>query len=327
MDYNKLIISIGLLFFIGYFYDKYKSNLETDKEFEDFQIVRKYLLGESKEISNLRNSNKPILWIHINYEKNSRDWDSFLSRSSNDLNLPYYYFTLRSIISKNSNDFNICIIDDNTICKLLEQHEFNFDLGNISEPRKKNVRLLALSKLVYKYGGLVIPPSFICFQSLKNLTNITDNNVLLFGENKNESVSFNSYPFIPSYEIFGSNKENKELNNFIDYIENLVNKEYTNENFFIGNINNYLLNKLRKNDIAIITAEYLGLKTNKNKEITIEDLFGNALIEFNDNAYGMLINNCNILKRHAYNWFCYLSINEILDSNFILAKYLINNCQ
>ena len=48
---------------------------------------------------------------NINYEKNSRDWDSFLSRSSNDLNLPYYYFTLRSIISKNSNDFNICIIE------------------------------------------------------------------------------------------------------------------------------------------------------------------------------------------------------------------------
>ena len=69
MDIKKIILPIGLLLIIGYFYDKYNSNLEKDKQFEDFEIVRKFLLGESKEVNNLRNSRKPILWIPINYEK------------------------------------------------------------------------------------------------------------------------------------------------------------------------------------------------------------------------------------------------------------------
>ena len=117
MKITKLILSVGLLFLVGYLYDKYKSNLNKDKQFEDFEIVKKYLMGESKEIKELRHSIKPILWIPINYEKNSRNWESFFSRSSSNLNLPYFYFTIKSLISKNKDDFNICIIDDSTITK------------------------------------------------------------------------------------------------------------------------------------------------------------------------------------------------------------------
>ena len=86
-NYIKLILFIVLLFILGNVYEKFNINLEKDKKYEDFQIVRKFLLGENKEISSLRNSNKPILWIHINFVKNSRDWDSFFSRSNSDLNI------------------------------------------------------------------------------------------------------------------------------------------------------------------------------------------------------------------------------------------------
>ena len=327
MNYTKLILSVGLLLLIGYLYDKYKTNLDKDKQFEDFEIVQKYLLGESKEISELRNSSKPILWIPINYEKNSRNWESFFSRSNSNLNLPYFYFTLKSLIKKNANDFNICIIDDSTITKLLERQEFDFNLERISDPRRKNVRLLGLAKLVNKYGGLVVPPSFLSFQSFKNINSIIENNILVFGENKNSTVSYDQYPFVPDINIFGSLKNNNQLNNFIEYLENLANKQYSDESFFLGNINNYLLNKLRKKEIALIKAEYLGLKNNQNKEIFVDDLFKTSLIDFNENAYGLYIPYQFLLNRHNYNWFNYLSIKEILDSEFILAKLLIINCQ
>lgn len=326
MNYTKLVLSIGLLLLIGYLYDKYKSNLQKDKQFEDFEIVQKYLLGETKEISNLRNSTKPILWVHINYEKNSRNWESFFSRSNSNLNLPYYYYTLRSIISKNNNDFNICIIDDSTIPKLLEREEFDFNLEKISDPRKKNVRLLGLAKLVNKYGGLVIPPSFLSFQSLSPIKNIIENNILVFGENKNSSISYDQYPFIPDTKIFGSLKNNRELNNFIEYLENIVNKNYTDEAKFNGNINNYLLNKLRNNQITIIKSKYLGIKDKQNKEVFIDDLLSTKLIDFNENIYGLYIPNEILLERTHYNWFCYLSINDILESECILAKLLVINC-
>ena len=326
MDYTKVFLSITLLLIISYLYDKYKSNIDNDKKFDDFQIVKQFLLGESKEITNLKNSSKPILWIHINYEKNSRNWESFLSRSNNNLNLPYFYFTLRSIISKNNEDFNICIIDDSTICKLLEREEFEYNLEKISYPRIEIIRLIALSKLVNKYGGLVVPPSFLSFQSFKNINSIINNNILVFGENKNSSVTYNEYPFIPDYNIFGSLKNNKELNNFIEYLENLATKHFTNESLFIGNINNYLLNKFRKNDIALIKSEYLGLKNIDNNEIYLDDLFKTDLIKFNKNSYGLYIPTNILLNRDNFSWFSYLSIDEILNSDFILAKLLILNC-
>lgn len=327
MDIKKLILPIGLLLIIGYFYDKYNSNLEKDKQFEDFEIVRKFLLGESKEVNNLRNSSKPILWIPINYEKNARSWESFFSRSSTNLNLPYYFYTLKSIISKNNNDFNICIIDDSTICKLLDRNEFQYNLDTIAEPRKNIIRLLGLSKLVYKYGGLVVPPSFLSFISFKNISSIIENNILLFGENKNYSVSYDTYPYVPSYKIFASKKNNEQLNNFIEYLDNLVKNEYTSEYVFVGNINNYLINQFRQNKIGKINAEYLGIKDKNNNQIYIKDLLENSFIEFNDKAYGLFIPNDDIMKRTEYNWFCYISILDILNSKFMLAKLLITNCK
>lgn len=326
MNYTKLIISVGILLLIGYLYDKYKTKIDKDEQLEDFEIVRKYLLGESKEISELRNNKKPILWIHINYEKNARNWSSFYSRSNSNLNLPYYYFTLKSIISKNNNDFNICIIDDSTLCKLLDRHEYDYDLEKISEPGKKNIRLLGLAKLVNKYGGLVVPPSFISFKSFININTIISNNVLVFGENKNNSISYNQYPFVPDTFIFGSLKNNDNLINFIEYLENVVSKNYNDDVFFNGNINNYLLNKLRNSEIILIKGEYLGIKDKDNKEIIIDDLFSNNLIDFHDNSYGIYIDSQLLLNKYQYNWFNYLSIKDILESNFILAKLLILGC-
>ena len=327
MDIKNLILPIGLLLLIGYLYDKYNNNLERDKQFEDFEIVRKFLLGESKEVNNLRNSSKPILWIPINYEKNARSWESFFSRSSTKLNLPYYFYTIKSIILRNNNDFNICIIDDSTICKLLDRDEFEYNLDTIAEPRKNIVRLLGLTKLVYKFGGLVVSPSFLSFASFKNINSIIDDDVLLFGENKNSSVSYDKYPYVPSCELFASKKNNEELNNFIEYLDNLVKNDYTAENLFVGNINNYLINQFRNNKIGKINAEYLGIKDKNNNQLYIKDLLGSSFIEFNNNAYGLMIPNNDIMKRTEYNWFCYLSIEEILKSEFILAKLLITNCK
>ena len=40
MNYSKLVLSVGLLLLVGYLYDKYKINLDKDKQFEDFEIVQ-----------------------------------------------------------------------------------------------------------------------------------------------------------------------------------------------------------------------------------------------------------------------------------------------
>ena len=57
---------------------------------------------------------KPNIWIHIDYEKNSRNWKSFYSRNSRHLNQPYLHLTIKSIIRYCQDDFNICLINDDT---------------------------------------------------------------------------------------------------------------------------------------------------------------------------------------------------------------------
>ena len=118
-----------------------------------------------------------------------------------------------------------------------------------------------------------------------------------------------------------------QTDDFIEYLDNLVKNEYTSEYVFVGNINNYLINQFRQNKIGKINAEYLGIKDKNNNQIYIKNLLENSFIEFNDKAYGLFIPNDDIMKRTEYNWFCYISILDILNSKFMLAKLLITNCK
>ena len=88
------------------------------------ELIQKYLLGEDE---NLETSKVPILWIYVPYEYNSRNWINFYSRSSFDLNQPYLYLTLKSIINQCKNSFKICIIDYAAFDKLLPGWKLNLE--------------------------------------------------------------------------------------------------------------------------------------------------------------------------------------------------------
>ena len=159
-SFNNILILIFVLVILGFIYRRFE-NKRLDEEYEDnYYAIRKYLLLDKKLIS----SKKPILWIHVPYEYNSRKWLSFGSRSSVDLNQPYLYLTIRSIIEKCDNSFTICIIDDKSFEKLLP--EWNVNMSKISDPILTNMRKLALMKLLYSYGGMICPISFLCMKDL-----------------------------------------------------------------------------------------------------------------------------------------------------------------
>ena len=95
MNYLNYIASLIILIGVGILYDKHKEKFDLDYDARQYEFIKKYLLQDST----LANSKKPLLWIHMNYSKNSRFWQSFYSRNSNDLNQPYQYLTLSSIIN------------------------------------------------------------------------------------------------------------------------------------------------------------------------------------------------------------------------------------
>ena len=83
---------------------------------------------------------------------------------SDNLNLPFMYLTIKSIIDNNVFDFHVCLIDDETFEKLLP--EWNVSMDGLEDVALNKYRQLGLLRLVYEYGGIVVNPAFLSFKSL-----------------------------------------------------------------------------------------------------------------------------------------------------------------
>ena len=110
---GKIFLLIGILASLSYISKHIKSKEDDlNKEF-NANSINKYLLEQDEILK----SSKPILWIHIPREKNARKINNLGSPNSDDLNMPYVYLTVRSIIEKCGKSFTICLIDDDSFKK------------------------------------------------------------------------------------------------------------------------------------------------------------------------------------------------------------------
>ena len=187
--------------------------------------------------------------ILITPDVNQRSWISFSSRNTKDFNQPYQYLTIKSIIDKCGDDFNICLIDDLSFKKILP--EWTLNLTNIANPIRTHLRLLALSTLLNIYGGMIVPSSFICFKSLKPIydANISNNNMFV-GEfiNRTSSYVHNLLTRLNTLATYfmGCNANNDVMLEFIKYQEVLNSSDFGAQMDFLGNVNIWLNNAINK---------------------------------------------------------------------------------
>jgi len=329
MDMN---ISKYILFFIGmvvlsHLYNKLLKSEDIIASEYYYKMVDQYLITNQ----NLGNNNKPFLWIHIHNnnsiipEINQRSWLSFFSRNTNNFNQPYQYLTIKSIIDKCGDDFNICLIDDSSFKKIIPEWSINLD--NVSSPIKDHLRLLALSNLLYTYGGILVPSSFICFKSLKPFYDENINNNKMFvGEFVNKTCNSTNYvDFMPTPHLMGCNIKNNEMKEFIKYLEILNSTDFVAEMDFLGKPNQWLQNKCAKNEINLINGSLLGIKENDGKRIFTEDLIKSTFINLDVDAYGLYIPWDELINRHTLEWFVRLSPQQVLESNTFIGKTLLTN--
>lgn len=316
---SKYLLIFLLLTLLGYLYDKYKQKLERNDKIDHDDIVRKYLLND-KALT----SSKPIIWIHIEHEVNSRDWLSFGSRNSTRVNQPYKYITIQSIINKAGGNFNVCLIDDESFSKLMP--EWNIDLNNLADPVKSHMRNLALCNLLYKYGGMLVPSSYIALESLNGLYDTgLENNDLFVLEGLNHSITTTYFDTYPTHLFIGCSRNSKNMLELKNYLEILNSRDYTNEQSFLGEINNKCNQMIQENKIKILDGRYIGIKDIYNKPIQIEDLMSDSYIQFSENLQGILIPDKSILSRTKYQWFARMSPEQIYNSNLIISKYLLSS--
>lgn len=315
---NFVLLSIFIIA-LGILYQKYLDKKIQSFDPNDYSDIQKYLLKDTKY---LLESDKPILWIHIPYEYNSRNWYDFGSRSSYDLNQPYLYLTVRSIIKNCENSFKIVLIDDQTFGKIIP--DWTIDMNYIPMPSKCYIRQLALARLIYIYGGINLPISFLCFRDLISLYDSgTREEKMFVCENIDKQSSSNVNLFSPNCEFFGAKKQNETMRDFINFMEIQISRDFTNENNFLGNFNNWCTSKINENKINLIEGKLVGIRTIENEAVTIETLLSDNYIHFYSKTYGIWIPHKDILNRVHYEWFARMSNEQIFDSQFVLAKYLL----
>jgi hypothetical protein len=342
---NKLVkigVAYLVIMVIGYFYNKYKKTIDVEEQYKDGELIQKYLLNDST----LTKNNKPILWIHLEFDKNARAWENYNSRTTENLNQPYQYLTIRSIIEACGDSFNVCLLDDEAFAKIIP--EWRTRVEHLPRPLRTHMRELAMANILHMYGGFVIPSSFICFYNLRNLYDAhLENANVVIGELRSTSSISTEAQYSPSTKIIGCRKNDPLMKEYADYLEQLVGKDYTSDMDFTGEPSRWWLSKLGKSTtnclgldenqvaptapkvsasnyrVSLIPAEELGAKTTTNKPVLVEELLGDVDIRLSPTSAGIYIPDQEILKRTKYQWFARLSPTQVLESNTLVGKYIL----
>ena len=269
----------------------------------DYMVLEKYLLRDSS----LAKSKKQILWIHLDFQENARNWVDFASRKSKNLNLPYIYLTIKSIIDHCGDSFNVFIIDDNTFSKIIPGWDIN--MKTISSPILQKIRRLAKAKILSHYGGLFVPPSFICFNDLIDLykTGL-----------QNKGIFVCDIPDIKT-EFMGCEKINSIIQNYIHFLEECNSCGFTEENMFLQKENKYL----KENKIPKISGYLIGTQDTDNEPILLDNLMSNIPLKLNSNTNGLYIPKNELLTRIKYKWFNRLNLQQVLNANNQISHYLL----
>lgn len=331
------IVGFVSILVISYFMNQWKNMFNAD---DSNELIQKHLLNGTEQSgvldgltplftdSKTNQQSKPILWIHNLYEVNARKWKSFYSRNTTDLNQPYIHLTIKTIINHCNDDFKICLIDDNTFSQLLPSWEINMALT--PEPMKPRYRELGMLQLLYVYGGLVLPNSFVCLKNLKDfyLAN-TENGNPFVCEKLNRTNTPDKKPpaFVPDTYIMGvQGKTNDTILEYINYLKSaLASPHFSSENEFVGTSSQWARKAIAQNKMNLVSGEYVGIKTQRYKKIVLEDLMEDDYLKLHNDAVGIYIPADEILNRPKYQWFAVLSSEQILNSNIIIAKYLMTS--
>jgi hypothetical protein len=314
-----VLFVFSMIIISAYASKKWKAMFTTNDEYD---MIKNYLLTDSP----LYGFNKPKIWIHSKFEYNSRKWQSFHSRSSRDLNQPYIHLTIRSIIDHCGDDFHICLIDDDTFSKLIPS--WDLDLATVAEPMKSQLREIGMAELVYYYGGIVLPNSFLCTKNIIELYHQgIEGDKMFVCENVNHSENLLKQKvrklFIPSTYIFGAPKNNAQVKEYVKYLKQRnQTPHFSNMAEFMGDTSTWCIAKASAQEINVLGGEFFGVKTTKGKPVLLDHLMEEEYIPFSVQMVGIYIPGDEILTRTKHKWFAVMPSEQLVNTNMLITKYM-----
>lgn len=307
-----------IVVFLGFAVKKLQKYFEQPDE---YHYIRNYLLNDSP----LYNYNKPKIWIHSKFEVNARDWKQDNFRNSTDLNQPYLNVCLKTIINHCSRDFHICLIDDHSFANLIPS--WDIQMEHIKEPEKEQYRNLGLTQLLYHYGGILLPNSFVCLSSLQPLYEQYENRIF-FAEEVNRGVMNGNGKrddFVAGLKIAHSPKQHPKLLEFIDLQRNRLKTNFNSASFKLNNSNTQWIEEQWKGgEVDVLCGKLFGIKSKINKPIEIDEYLRSDFLPFDEQTtpLGLYIDGDELLLREKYSWFAVLPEDELFDKDCIIVEYM-----
>lgn len=309
MDEMSIFVLLIVIIFCALAYQKYKERYYAFKsetlDVDDFFF---------KDVKHLNLSMKRKIWIHLPIERNARKWEHFGSRSSYDLNIDYMVLCIKSIIDYCGQYYDVILFDDSNISTLLPDQ--NVEYEKLSGDLLDKYRQKSLLQILYDYGGVMMPPSMY----LRNtIYNIDKTNTFYVSEIPNQGGHSTTQNMVYSTKLTGSNKQNPILGEYIRSYSDMCLKDLTNEsNYFSDQL-------LKKMNIPLLNGLLIGTRDKNNHPIRLEDLMESHAIELHPSHIGIYIPHDELMRRTKYNWYAYLTSEQVLETNVFISKYMLEH--
>ena len=320
LDFKFIVYVIICLFiiYLVYEFDNILHLTGTKISKMNLHDLNGYFYDESVNMHNLF---KPKIFIHVPYEKNARKWESFGSRTSDDLNLSIVYLCIKSVIENCGSKYDVILFDNDNIHELLEKYNLHDECSNRDYKTLNNVQLkhwinYSKAKILYEFGGTMMSPYFY-FNKCPNSKYLKSNNLrgLLY---VNEGLKSTNEKLVASLDHYMvSNKHNSDLQVYLSYLKTLCLGDH------IADASNYdkMYKHLEKLDLY--NPQDFCITNNNNEPIYYDDwLSANKQLDLNNNHFCVYL-NIDLHKVQSKNgWFLRMSPDQIIDSNTIIGQYL-----
>jgi len=286
--------------------------MENDERESKDALIRKHLLSDIA----LYGNDKPKLWVFAGTSKPCvSSWRPIRDYLNADLSEPYISECVKSIIKKCSADFNVIIVDDETMSKFLP--DWDVSLTRVAGNERRMKRIQGLARLLQRYGGMVVPASFLCFESPIRLLSKTPFVVNTTSKGRNAAEFKNEPRFAPNLLFMGAQVGCPAIGKLVNFLES-ADEQFRNsqEDLFLD-----VAGKFAGDIMTVVPARVVGAADNEGKPVGLEELFSVNGVALAPDALGVYFDNDEIARRNKYNWFSDVAIEHVIESDLAVGRY------
>jgi hypothetical protein len=296
-----LVLFIVLFLFLNYnYYKQKKRDFIVERKKDELQLEEFFYHSDI-----LSRSKRRKIWIYIPLEKNSRQWESFGSRTSTHMNLSIMNLCIKSIIDWCAQTYDIILFTDQDISEILKS---KLDLSTFSGDVLEKQRELYILEILYEYGGVLLPPTLYMRNNMKQQDVLDRWYVCDVYNNHHESME----KHLPSAVITGVPAKDPQIRQYIDYLARDLKEEYT-------------CNYFKTHSIFVLDGSVFGMKTKTNESITLDDLMSNQKLKLPEFNIGLYMPYRELLDRNLYKWYCKMSEKQVLETHCAFSYYMLDN--